>query len=397
MKSKKLRMTNHKKLSFVLIACGALCVSSCTNVDYCDGGVNHDHSDKVTVSYEWGADIPVSVRPDSLFLLVDRPFNTQRVGYVTSAINSDGGRYRFGATVDSFALALKEGEYRFMAINDDVWHASQVQSANNDAYDYRFDNIAGYVGDSLEMSVGFSDLKFSYTLRKCTDARMGDNGLAWSMLASDAYYIPSDVAPVYFAQNGVGKSNQDVTISIEPGANTKVNLVMDKLTQDITFSFPIAVDASVTIKKALAEVSGVCSSITLATGVVHDDSTCNVLFEMEQKMLSETVCECTGTISVLGLLANPAGAAVIDGEGILRIRVDAVRGGQSKVLYAVANIHNLINEANLLVANENKELVRGTKEATLRLDGSRLRITKDLNLNVEGNATSNVWNVLRLD
>lgn len=387
-----------------------LCVASlfsCVKIELCMEE-EHPHTGNVRIEYHWPEDIG-DERPDSMLVLVNRIVNTRRVGYVTDAESSVGGRYHFGKVYrnddaiatdgrDKYPLMVSAGEYQIFAFNNDV-------------VDYRFENLDAY-GDGRHLnSVGLRDLGVSYVSYDLTDPHLGVYGKTWIDFNPYAKYIATDVEPIYRAINRHDEVTQEYTFNVRAEEAVEVNLYPKKITQDITFVFPIYTDGQVTVDSIIAEISGIPRKMLIYTGTIVVDTTYKMLFEIdvdrdnvkdadlkvEEKgeMVEKTFrqLDCMATISVLGLIPNED-PAYRTGAGILQLCIyshatDMSGEVKRKSLYAKINMYNAIREAHLLIRDEQGRIIQnpGTYEElplkdTLRIENSRLIITKDLILDI---------------
>lgn len=403
-------------------ALSLLCVSllfSCVKVDLCTAE-EHPHTGNLKIVYHWPENVG-GERPDSMLALVNRIVNTRRVGYVTDAKSSVGGRYRFGKVYrnedtiaanghDKYPLLVGAGEYQVFAFNNDVVDINKGGVGINAVADYKFDNLAEYSDGQHVGEVGIRDLSISYIGRERTDPDLYLYGKDWVDFNDyDTKYIATEVTPIYRAINKHNEETQEYTVSIRANEKAVVDLYPQKITQDITFSFPIYTDAQASVDSIIAEISGIPYKMMLYTGVLNVDSTYKMLFQMgmdkenakevtldvEEIVGEDTVVvsknfmqfECMSTISVMGLIANSDTTDFI-GPGILQLCIyvsDKTNPAKTKTKYAKIKLYNTINNANLLIRDEFGHIVQnpGTYEElpltdTLRIDDSRLMVTRDL-------------------
>ena len=396
-----------------------LCVMSlfsCVKVDLCTES-SHTHTGNIKIIYHWPEDISDEQRPDSMLALVNRIINTRRIGYVTDSEDSEGGRYRFGKVYDEVEdassptagqpLIVGAGDYQIFAFNNDVADIDKGGTGMSDVVDYYFDNLIEY-GDGEHLStVGVRDLGISYVGRSVDDPRLYLYGKDWVDLNNYSKYIATDIKPIYRAANEHNEATQEYTFSVEDKGEVEVHLYPQKITQDITFSFPIYAGEGVEVDSILAEISGIPHKMMVYTGTLVVDTTYKMLFKMELdaedpeevtlKMVEGgdsvdytfTKYECLHTISVMGLIANSSPENKT-GPGILQICIYSHTLGDdgevlSKTQYAKINLCNTINKANLVVTDDLGNIIQnpGTYEElprtdTLRVDDdkSRLMVTR---------------------
>lgn len=396
----------------VLLMLCAVSLFSCVKVDLCQD-TEHRHAGNVKIVYHWPEDVG-SNRPDSMLALVNRIVNTRRVGYVTGAESSVGGYYRFGEEYsndeaiangggDKYPLMVGAGEYQIFAFNNDVADSTGVPI-------YYFDNLSEYSDGQHVGTVGIRDLAISYVGRERTDPSLYLYGKDWVDFNDyDTKYIAADVKPIYRAINKHNELTQEYTVNVEAQENVVVDLYPQKITQDITFAFPIYAESGVEVDSVIAEISGIPYKMMLYTGVLNMDSTYKMLFRMDfdkdnlQPVVLDVVekndtvdktfmqYDCLSTISVMGLIANTDTTDHI-GPGILQLCMYAhtlndAGEKKEKTQYAKIRLYNTINAANLLIRDDHGRIVQnpGTYPElpltdTLRIDGSRLMLTRNLML-----------------
>lgn len=395
-----------------------LCVVSlfsCVKVDLCMED-NHTHTGDVKIFYHWPEDISEEQRPDSMLALVNRVINTHRIGYVTDAETSIGGRYRFGKVYDDAMvettpadqqpLKVGAGEYQVFAFNNDITDIHNSTGANG-VVDYRFDNLKEF-GDGEHIStVSIRDLGIAYVGRERTDPRLFLYGKDWVDFNPYSKYIATDIKPIYRAVNEHNEATQEYTFKVNVNGESEVHLYPEKMTQDITFSFPIYTDEEVVVDSIIAEISGIPHKMLVYTGALVVDTTYKMLFKMdidtehpEQVALkvkeesgmadkSFTKLECEHTISVMGLIAN-SDSTSYTGAGILQLclyvhTIDNDGVKKTKCQYAKINMFRTIRDANLVITDDLGNAIQnpGTygqlpRTNILRIDGSYLIVMRDL-------------------
>ena len=396
-----------------LIMLCAVSLFSCVKVDLC-AEAEHPHTGNIKIVYHWPED--GNEHPDSMLVLANRIINTRRVGYITGKETSIGGRYRFGKVylneevnaIDMYPLIVSAGEYQIFAFNHDVVDTEHNGHGLKGGEDYRVEGLDEYSYEQNFTSVGIRDIGISYIGRNLNDPHLNRYNKDWIEAFNDyAKYIATDIKPIYRAINHHDEASQEYTVSVRSSDITEVNLFPQKVTQDITISFPVYTDEKVTIDSIVAEISGIPRKMMVYTGVIVADTTYKMLFPMkvdylntkevalvveedgkkQEKMFVQT--ECVGEISVMGLLANQD-PKHRTGAGILVLciyskTVNDIGEVKTKTQYAKINLYNTIRNANLLVKNEQGEIIQnpGTDPdkpciKTLRIDDSQLILTRNL-------------------
>lgn len=423
MKSSPTQHIYNKVYRAVLMSLCMVSLFSCVKVDLCRES-NHTHTGDVKIYYHWPKDISEGQRPDSMLALVNRVINSHRIGYVTDSESSVGGRYRFGkvyddATIettpdDQQPLKVGAGEYQVFAFNNDIVDVNSG-SGVNDVVDYRFDSLNEFIDNIGTMSI--CDLGIAYVGRERTDSRLSLYGKDWMDFNPYSKYIATDIKPIFRAFNERNEDTQEYTFTVNIDGESEVHLYPEKMTQDITLSFPIYADEGVVIDSVIAEVSGIPHKMLIYTGSLVVDSTYKMLFKMdidtdnservslkikeESGMVDKnfTKIECEHTISVMGLIAN-SDSTSYTGAGILQLCIylhaiddDGVK--KSKNQYAKINMFRTIRDANLVITDNLGNAIQnpGTYENlpcsnVLRIDGSYLIVTRDLILKTSNDGNS---------
>lgn len=386
---------------------------SCVKVDICREE-NHVHTGTVKIVYHWPENIG-DERPDSMLALVNRMVHPHHIGYVTGAETSDGGRYRFGevsaeAAADG-SLVVEAGKYQIIAFNNDI-----VDADKGDVKDYNFVNLSEFGDGQNQDVIGVRDLGISYVGRELSDPRLDLYGKDWQDTNPYSKYIASDSKPIYFAMNKGDEDAYERIFDVHVGQETVVDVYPRKITQDITFSFPVyAEKEQVAVDSIIAEISGIPHKMMLYSGALDIDSTYKMLFKIdvdtnavaqhttvnlggEDKEV--TKWECLSTVSVMGLVSNKD-PKDCTGAGILQLCVYASTvnaDGEKEAMtpqYVRINLYNTIQAAKLVVEDplngiyiQNPDLESG---ATLRLDSS-LVVVRD-GLQSSGNNSTDFWTI----
>lgn len=407
MKNSSIYKTNDRIRHTVMAVICTISLFSCVRVDFCAED-QHPHMGNLKVTYHWPED--GNEHPDSMLLLINRIVNTRRIGYVTHRETSIGGRYRFGKVyhnegiidndaLDKEPLIVSAGEYQIFAFNSDM-------RGRDGKTIYRLDSLNEYSCEKHSTSVGIRDLGISYIGRDLSSLNSYDTD--WEEAFNNySKYIDPETPPVYRAMNLHNEETQEYTVNIHTNDDVEVHLYPQKITQDITFSFPIYTDKEVKINDIIAEISGIPRKMMVYTGAIVADTTYKMLFKigidhentkkatlkMEEngyvvdKEFTQT--ECLGDISVIGLLANQD-PKHRTGAGILVLRIYAQTTNddgeiKTKTQTVKINLYNTIRKANLLIKNDDGSIMQnpGTDPErplidTLRIDGSQLILTRDL-------------------
>ena len=386
--------------ALMMLCCMAL--FSCVEVDLCEEPT-HEHLGNVKLVYHWPDDIPVDERPDSMFAFIDRAISTHRIGYVTNLESSVGGRYLFGkvhndtSVYNQQPLMVRPGEYRAFAINKDV--------VDNNT-DYRVEHFNKFFDEGTQSETSVRDLYISYVPQEITTD--------WIDFNPYSKYIATDSKPIYGTYSKDCESPLGQTFSMPKDGKAEVYLDVQKITQDITISFPIYTeyvenDNSIYVDSIIAEISGIPYKMLIHNRTLMIDTTYKMLFKMDVdienakdtvltiKSTDKTVkkVECKSKISVMGLVANKLSQNTT-GAGILQLCIHAhTYDKKKKTQHAKINLYNTIHAANLVITDDWGRIIQnpGTYpelplSKTLRIDNSFLVITRDFVLNALNNGNS---------
>lgn len=406
--------------ALMMLCCVAL--FSCTKVDLCEEP-QHIHRGNIELIFPWG-DVPKDQRPDSMFALISRAVTTHHMGYVTGSDSSSvGGSYQFGSMYedsvtdnpddpDPQPLMAKVGSYRVFAFNYDI-----VESHER----YRFENFDQFAHNEGDNTIDINDLYISYVPHELTDTYLPPYSKGWIDTNPYSKYIAANMRPLYRAVNDYDEKAQSYTFSVKEQGETEVYLYPQKATQDITITFPIYLEYTdedtVSADNIIAEISGIPHRMNFNSGELYVDTTYKVLFKMEldtenaketklevNKDTKDTLTfkevQCTKTISVTGLLANE-GPEYATGAGIMQLCAHlSTKGGKKAKVMAKVNMYNTINDANLIIKDEEGRIMQNSKEIypelpyndTLRVEGNLLMVTHDLVLKaVGGGEGTDTW------
>ena len=394
--------------ALMMLCCVAL--FSCTKVDLCEEP-QHIHRGIIRLNYVWPEDVQ---RPASMFALISRAVTTHHIGYVTDSVSSVGGRYQFGRMYedsvtdnpeDQHPLMAKVGSYRVFAFNYDIVESHERNTEMNNAGDYRFENLEEFLNEELQSEINVSDLCLSYVAHDVAEPY----GKDWQGKDGNRYskFVANIPRGLYCAENRFDESAKSYTFNVQNNDTTIVNLYPQKLTQDITISFPVyteymdrlSAEDQLYVDSIVAEISGIPQKIMIRNRTLMADTTYKMVFKMDvdKKNTERTELpdfpdkiflknECLATISVLGLLPNASGPDKSIGAGILQLCIythlenQGVR--ESRAKYAKINMFNTISRANLVI-KVGKDIMQnpGTYPElpisdTLRIENS-LAITRD--------------------
>ena len=397
--------------ALMMLCCVAL--FSCTEVDLCEEP-QHIHRGYIRLNYDWG-DVPEDQRPASMFALISRAVTTHHIGYVTSP---DTCYYQFGGMYedsDQHPLMAKVGSYRVFAFNNDIVEFHER---------YRFENFDQFAHNEGDNTIDVNDLYISYVPHELTDSCVfpdSIDSIDWIDTNPYSKYIAANMRPLYRAVNDYDEKAQSYTFSVKEQGETEVYLYPQKATQDITITFPIYLEYTdedtVSADNIIAEISGIPHRMNFNSGELYVDTTYKVLFKMEldtlntkktklevnkdtKDTLTFNEVQCTSTISVTGLLANE-GPEYATGAGIMQLCAHlSTKGGKKAKVMAKVNMYNTINDANLIIKDEEGRIMQNCKELypelpyndTLRVEGNLLMVTHDLVLKtVGGGEGTDTW------
>lgn len=366
----------------------------CTKVELCVDPV-HPHTGMVRFSYQWNDS--TAQRPDSMIVLANRIVGTWHALYFTTPNEGanagvchhgqlQSGKYDADSLrVDSLGLfEVKQGDYQFATF-----------CANSNVEFYTFNNLDKYC---INDSVRIEDITISYKEYKLNDPLMNHYSSDWKEFNPYSNYIASNVSPIYVATVSPRPVHADEEVTI--------NFTPQSITQNIGFKFSIQKDAEVVIDSIIAEISGIPNSINLDGSIVQDvdydgnlgiKRTNKMLFGVDMVEYTDTLVDCYGEISVIGLVSNNAPDLAM-GAGILQMSIYAHaydRWGRpnEKCIYARINLYHSLTEMDppLLTKNEYGQIVHGTKNAVIEIE-HMLTIDHDLVIqNAEGGVSMDRW------
>ena len=408
---------HNKACSTALMMLCCMVFFSCVEVDLCEES-SHDHLSSVKLIYHWPDSIE-DERPDSMFAFFNCFTSTHRIGYITDSVTSVGGRYRFGKPkrLKTDSLMATAGDYRVFAFNNNLVSVAEDSLDENTVADFRFENFDNFFSEENQSKTNLRDLYVSYIAHEITDSCLSPYGKNWSSVNPEFKYIPSNIKPIYCAESKYNESTQSYsyTFNVQKDNKIEVHLYPQKVTQDITISFPIYTeyvessnsDNQLHIDSIIAEISGIPHKMCIYDRTLMDDIIYKMLFKMnvDVENAKDTVLivnsvaktfkevECKSTISVMGLLANAKNTSY--GAGILQLCIYL----GDKVYHAKINMYNTINKANLVIKDDLGRNVQNPGiyperpfNSTLRIDDSFLVITRDFVLNtLNGESSLDSW------
>lgn len=430
-----MRHIYYKTCHTTLVIVCVLLMVACVKVDLCMEK-EHPHTGILTVSYDWDwSKIAEADRPDSMLVFANRIVNTWRCGFITPGEGTNGegigGRYRFGAihkdntsvlppeesvipdeisedskeSEDSSDVVLEQqsvpndtfhvraGEFQLLAINSEHMIHHDGQSVE----DFRFEMIEEYENNQL----GIRDLVIAYVERDLkSDQSLNIYDKDWIDFNRYAKYIASEIKPIYRATIWREEDSQEFTKAVRSNSVVPVTLYPEKITQDVTISFPVIGEEGVVVDSMIAEISGIPHKMKIYSGELltdktlkmlfriptpeqQRDTTINILIEEKEETVKAWVSDFEETISVMGLMRNND-KNYTTGAGIMQLCIyahttDRETGEtKSKTIYAKVNLFNTIKRAQLLKRTDNDAIVQATKKGMLRIEDSFLIITRDL-------------------
>lgn len=170
-----------------------------------------------------------------------------------------------------------------------------------------------------------------------------------------------------------------------PGTATgDVFFDMQDRTVLLTFRLKVRPEAGVYVKRIVADVSGLPYEIGLMTGLVQEDRTGRMRFEMVQTSASESELVYETTVRTFGMF--PAASSMLkSGNGIFRVTMTASNRGddgsddveplsRTRVFYAGVNLKKEIEAAKLLSETEDHRGYRIEKDQAIIEIGTVLKV-----------------------
>ncbi len=235
---------------------------------------------------------------------------------------SDPARYLFtvdsrGAFPDTTARTASFGDYILLAYT-------------TEGDDYSLSGLEGFP-EKLSASIrGFKATVKDLPNDELSSLRDG------SLLDFNASYrfIRTPSEPLYTAFENVVVSDT---------RENAYRIMMTPLMQRIIFAVTLHSEEGISIRKVVAEVSGVPASVSLLSGETSEDDIARVIFQMTPGESGEYTAE----VLVPGLF--PSGNVKLNsGPGIFRLAITATKGGETKVLRPAINIGDIITSAGLM-------------------------------------------------
>ena len=146
-------------------------------------------------------------------------------------------------------------------------------------------------------------------------------------------------------------------------------LTLTSLVLNLNLNVNILTEEGVTLNEVVGELSGIPSSISLFSGTVEQKEIGRVIFPMSPSSNTEG-CNYSASFNILGIFP-PESSGLYFGNGILRLRVSASYGNETKYLYPAINLYDLIVSAGLMSPALNGVGYKISKEkATLDIPNS---------------------------
>ena len=165
--------------------------------------------------------------------------------------------------------------------------------------------------------------------------------------------------------------------SILPGSGTgMIDFQMKDLTMRLTLRLTVNSASGVEIGRIVADLSGVPSEIGLMNGLVTEDRTGKMCFEMEKVSSAGSEAVYEAVIRTAGLF--PASSDTLrSGNGILRLTLTASSNGVTRVFYAGINLKRDIEKADLMLQSNEKNGYRvACSSATIEIFQT-LRVSRE--------------------
>ncbi len=355
----------HYSLRIFAFAIVLLCLASCTFVEFSyddvDGTPNKVN---VSVSITWSSDFASEEDiPEKVTVLMSRIVN--EVHYVWD-------EDRYGTVPD------EEGEE---GVEGEAGEEGEESEENGTVAD----RIV-LVGDYYAIAYGFKE--GTYEIEGLENFRT-DNGFGMTSIKAilptldkedldDRFGNMKDFNPALeFVGEAapLGLSVIKPTILAGSGSGA-LNFQMKDRTLRLTIRLKLISGEGVQVNRIVADLSGVPREIGLMSGLVFDDKTGKIRFEMEKvsEAGAESVYE--AVIRTAGLF--PASSdSLRSGNGILRLELTASCNGVSRSFFAGINMKREIEEAKLMQQTTDKKgyrVICNDAEITI---GQTIKVSKD--------------------
>ncbi|MBO5921176.1 MAG: hypothetical protein J6Q48_02170 [Bacteroidaceae bacterium] len=349
-----------------------LCIMSCTTeVDIVTGN-SFQNLAEVELSYDLSnlSGIEQEEMPDSLIVVAYRIINSWKSTYMAPFKDDpNNGRYIFNKPYDTAEsdginrggesihapeeFLLKTGEYRFIAMNNIITNNITYTEYSNNHW-FKTENL-------IDSAITNKEIMLYYSNYSINNEFVNKYGNAWSDFNPYSTYISNSCSPILFCYSDVH--------TLDNKAKNYVNLVFEKISQDIEIRFSVRHE-SVVLEKIIAEISGIPCGINLLTKKLDLSKTYKTIFELEEihteKGADSDFTEFAGNINVIGLVSNNDKEAE-SGPGIMQLAIYThsinERGEKkSKIFHMGINLYNIINKYSHIISGYNEKILLDIKD-----------------------------------
>ena len=161
-------------------------------------------------------------------------------------------------------------------------------------------------------------------------------------------YVAHTEDPLYhYIDKGLKFPHTSAAVSLEPTT----------LTREFTLSLAVETEPEVSIDRVVAVLSGVPQRVQLMSGFVSRNETAKVVFDMERDAVYGKRIAYEGKFKSLGLFSSQD-ETLITGPGVLQVSLYASvhKDGidEERLLYAVINLKDTIDDAGIMCQSEDK-------------------------------------------
>lgn len=341
------------RLSFVPMMVLSLFICySCTSVEYGyidKGDGSSVPPGKTNVQFRFDIQPSIVDAPDMYVVAMSRIVN--ELHYVET-LGHDGNLYEDGS-YDQVDNGTEEEagtvpERSIFTVNDGDYYMISFGSNGN----YEISDIEAF----RDNSVGMKNLYA--VLPALDDAGVSELYDDFSADFNPSYPVISSANPLFLSIRKVSLNTGQVPV--------EVVFAPEELTVNMRFKVRINVEDGVDVRRVLAEISGIPSSVQLMSGIVDNKDLCKVAIKLSLTGKSGNQLIFEGSARTLGIFTSD-NTASISGPGILRLYISAssASGEKNKSLYAGFNLKTLVEEASVMLETENSSGYRAVKDNVL--------------------------------
>lgn len=352
----------------LILLVAALFISSCNEfVELCH--TDHPHRAYVDFQYDW--DKSYTRIPDSMHVLAYRRINDLRYLMNTTTKERDNTGVMLAPAEEivpdgmdgNTKLWLRSGKYEMLAFNELPGVITNQRPA-----DY-------YLAYSLPDDIVLAYKPYKYIDQTKQLARY----MSWIDANTYSEFVLNGDMPIYYTQ-----SLLEVPVVDENPTNVVCRFDSLKIrNQFVDVNFRInPKDEGIIIDSIHAEMSGICSTITLGSGICNTEKTYKTLFTPEyiKTINQQAPLSVHGSFTTTGIMRAMSNTALV-GPGIMQLNVHVrlIEGDRTihKMYRACINLYNTLTETPSIVYSYDVDgFVQAAQSITLNIDDV-LSITRE--------------------